>query len=97
KGYMAAAMRGDIEEVAKMSFDCIMCGLCAARCPAEEPQYNIAILCRRLYGRYLAPRSPHLEERVDQLKANKYDDEITKLKMMDINSLKELYNARIIE
>jgi succinate dehydrogenase/fumarate reductase-like Fe-S protein len=97
KGYMAAAMRGDIEEVAKMSFDCIMCGLCAARCPAEEPQYNIAILCRRLYGRYLAPRSPHLEERVEQLKANKYDDEITKLKTMDINSLKELYNARIIE
>ncbi len=97
KGYMAAAMRGDIAMVANMSFDCIMCGLCAARCPAEEPQYNIAILARRLYGRYLAPRSPHLGQRVDEIQSGKFDSEITGLKALDFNGLKERYLAREIE
>ena len=29
--YIAAAMRGDIAKLADLSFDCIMCGLCASR------------------------------------------------------------------
>lgn len=97
KGYMAAAMRGDIASVANMSFDCIMCGLCAARCPAEEPQYNIGILARRLYGRYLAPRSKHLGERVEEIKAGQYNAALTELKSLDINDLKQRYKARPIE
>ncbi len=48
------------------SFDCIACGLCSARCPVEETQYNVALLARRLYGRYLAKRSEHLAERVER-------------------------------
>ena len=97
KGYMAAAMRGDISAVANMSFDCIMCGLCSARCPAEEPQYNIAILSRRLYGRYLAVRSEHLEKRVVAIKSGEYDAEISRLKQMSLDELKQLYKARDIE
>ncbi|HDH10129.1 MAG TPA: 4Fe-4S dicluster domain-containing protein, partial [Chloroflexi bacterium] len=31
KGYMADIMKGDIASAAQKSFDCIMCGLCAAR------------------------------------------------------------------
>ena len=42
--YIAAAMRGDIARLAELSFDCVMCGLCTSRCPAELCQYNIAIL-----------------------------------------------------
>lgn len=97
KGYMAAAMRGDIEAVANMSFDCIMCGLCAARCPAEEPQYNIAIFARRLYGRYLSPRSEHLHSRVAEIMEGKFDAELAELKSLDIDSLRERYKARVIE
>lgn len=97
KGYMAAAMRGDIEAVANMSFDCIMCGLCAARCPAEEPQYNIAILARRLYGKYLSPRSPHLAKRVSEIRDGVFDPQITELKSLDVNALKQRYAARQIE
>jgi succinate dehydrogenase/fumarate reductase-like Fe-S protein len=90
-------MRGDIAMVANMSFDCIMCGLCAARCPAEEPQYNIAILARRLYGRYLAPRSEHLQKRVEELQAGKFAEEITTLKTLDKAELMNKYKARPIE
>jgi ferredoxin len=88
---------GDIEAVANMSFDCIMCGLCAARCPAEEPQYNIAILARRLYGRYLAPRSEHLLQRVEEISAGNYDHELAELKALDTEALKTRYRAREIE
>ncbi len=97
KGYMAAAMRGDIALVANLSFDCILCGLCAARCPAEEPQYNVAILSRRLYGRYMAPRSEHLRQRVDEIETGNYTAEITALKALDRNGLVERYKARDIE
>lgn len=97
RAYMAAGMRGDIARMADLSFDCIMCGLCAARCPAEEAQYNIAILARRLYGRYLAPRSKHLEDRLNEIREGKFDAEIQALKSMSVDELKARYKARDIE
>lgn len=95
--YMADAMKGDIASVASKSFDCIMCGLCAARCPAEEAQYNVAILCRRLYGKYLAPKSQHLKERIEEIGAGKFDEELTKLKSMGKEELRQRYRERDIE
>lgn len=95
--YMAAGMKGDIATMADLSFDCIMCGLCAARCPAEEAQYNIAILARRLYGRYLAPRSAHLQDRLEEIKTGKFDSALEELKGLDREELVERYKAREIE
>jgi ferredoxin len=97
KGYMAAAMRGNIARVADMSFDCIMCGLCAARCPVGEAQYNIAVLCRRLYGRYLSPRSQHLEDRLAEINAGQYERPLAELKTLTVDELKTRYRARDIE
>jgi succinate dehydrogenase/fumarate reductase-like Fe-S protein len=97
RAYMAAGMRGDVTRMADLSFDCIMCGLCAARCPAEEGQYNIAILARRLYGRHIAPRSQHLEDRLKDLESNAFDAEIEELKGLDKEALVERYKARDIE
>jgi ferredoxin len=95
--YMAAGMRGDVATMADLSFDCIMCGLCAARCPAEEAQYNIAILARRLYGRYLAPRSEHLRERLEEIEAGTFDADLEELKGLDEEELMVRYKARDIE
>ncbi|MEE8389468.1 MAG: 4Fe-4S dicluster domain-containing protein [Anaerolineae bacterium] len=95
--YMAAGMRGDNARMADLSFDCIMCGLCAARCPAEEAQYNIAILARRLYGRYLAPRSEHLDERLEEIESGTFDAEMEELKGLNKDELTALYKARDIE
>ncbi len=33
--YISAALRGDIEKAAELSFPCVMCGICTSRCPAE--------------------------------------------------------------
>jgi len=95
--YIAAAQRGDIEKLANMSFDCIMCGLCASRCPAEIVQYNVAILGRRLYGRHIAPRAAHLAKRVEEIAAGKFDEEIAGLTQLDRTELQKLYDARDIE
>jgi ferredoxin len=95
--YVAAALKGDIAGVADMSFDCIMCGLCAARCPAEIVQYNVAILARRLYGKYIAPRAEHLTRRLGEIESGAFDDEVRALMEMDEVNLQKLYAEREIE
>jgi len=95
--YIAYAQRGEIDKVADESFDCIMCGLCASRCPAHIVHYNVGILARRLYGRYIAPRSEHLENRVNEIEAGKFDAEMDEIMAKDTAALKQLYNQRDIE
>jgi ferredoxin len=95
--FMSDALRGDIGEVATKSFDCVMCGLCAARCPQGLVPYNVALLCRRLYGRYLAPVSKHLEDRIAEIEAGKFDAELEKLEKMGKSKLQKLYDERDIE
>ena len=95
--YMSDALRGDIHEVAVKSFDCVMCGLCAARCPQGLVPYNVAILCRRLYGRYLAPTSKHLDQRIADIESGKCDSDVEKLKKADEKELRRLYAEREIE
>jgi heterodisulfide reductase subunit C len=95
--YMAAAMRGDLAKVAQLSFDCVMCGLCASRCPAEIAQYHIAILARRLYGKYIAPESEHTEAMVKRIGEGTYQSMLEEVMEMDEDRLKELYSEREIE
>jgi ferredoxin len=95
--YMATAMRGDIAKTADLSFDCIMCGLCASRCPADTVQYYVGILCRRLYAKYLAPHAEHLAERLKELEAGKFDKDIEELVNMKKEDLEKLYDSRDIE
>jgi len=95
--YIQAALRGDIAKAADLSFDCLLCGLCAARCPAEIVQYNVALLCRRLYSRYIAPKAAHLENRVEEVREGKYDKELANLKKMNERELAKLYDSRDIE
>jgi len=97
KDYMADAMKGDIAAVAQKSFDCIMCGLCAARCPAEEPQYRIALLCQRLYGKHLAPKSKHLEEKVREIEEGRFAEEMERMRGMSKDELRRMYAEREIE
>lgn len=95
--FMQAALRGDIEKVAKLSFECIMCGLCASRCPAETVQYYISILCRRLYAKYLVPKAPDLEKRGKEIEEGMFDQELQKLTGADRKTLEEMYAKREIE
>jgi ferredoxin len=95
--YIAAAMRGDIAKLADLSFDCIMCGLCASRCPGELVQYYIGTLGRRLYAKYVMPKAEHLASRIEELEQRKFDKEMEDLMSMPLEDLKKLYDSRDIE
>jgi len=95
--YISRAIRGDVAGAAEISFDCVMCGLCTARCPAEEAQYNIGILCRRLYGRHIAPKAKHLQEAVKTVESGKVEKGLKDLMKMDLKALMKAYNEREIE
>jgi heterodisulfide reductase subunit C len=95
--YMSDALRGDMAAVADKSFDCVMCGLCAARCPQGLQPYNVAVLCRRLQGKYKARRSRHLEERLIEIQSGKYTSELNHLKTLSKEELSRRYASRVIE
>jgi formate hydrogenlyase subunit 6/NADH:ubiquinone oxidoreductase subunit I len=92
--YIQAAKRGDIAAVMDLSFDCVMCGLCAIRCPSEIVQFNVGLLAKRLYGRYLAPKSPELEKRLREVKRRKFDKEYDELMSAKKAELKKKYYDR---
>ncbi len=92
--YIAALKQGDIEKAARLSFDCIQCGLCASRCMGELPQYHMAQLARRLYGKYLQPRAQHLKKRVQEITEGKYDQMLEDLTKMSKEELQRLYDER---
>jgi len=94
--YVQAIIKGDLELATDLSFDCIMCGLCGVRCPAEMAQFNISILARRLYGRYLTPKSEFLEVRLKEIEDGKYEKEYERLMKMSREELKKTYYEREI-
>ncbi len=93
-------LRGDLARAADMVFDCIACGLCSLRCPAEIRHPHLFQLVRRLYGKYMAPKAKHVEERVREILEGKYDEELDKLVELaktNVEALKKMYMEREIE
>ena len=95
--YIQAALRGDIKQVTELSFDCIQCGLCSMRCPADIKHYHVAQLARRLYAKSAPPTPQHLKDRIKEIEAGKFSDELEELMTMNLDELKERYAARQIE
>jgi ferredoxin len=95
--FMSDALRGDIKAVAEKSFDCVMCGLCAARCPQGLAPYNVSLLARRLYGRYLSPASRQLDERIAGIARGEFDAALEELKRAGLEELKRRYAERDVE
>ena len=95
--YIAYAQRGDYEKCAEESFDCVMCGVCSSRCPAGISHPQVAMLARRLNGKYIAPKTEHLEQRVREVINGECQKLVEELMQKPIEELKELYNTREIE
>lgn len=95
--YIAYAQRGDFKKCAEESFDCVMCGLCSSRCPAGISHPQVAMLARRINGKYLAPKTEHLEARVKEIENGTFEELIEALMDKPLDEIKELYNTRDIE
>lgn len=95
--YIAYAQRGEYKKCADASFDCVACGICASRCPAGITHPQVAVLARRLNGKYIAPETKHLKDRVDEIEKGEHEQLIEAIMAKPIEELKELYNTREIE
>ncbi|MEG6612398.1 4Fe-4S dicluster domain-containing protein [Pseudoclostridium thermosuccinogenes] len=95
--YIAFAQRGEYEKCAEESFDCVMCGVCSSRCPAGISHPQVALLARRLTGKYLRPGSEHLEKRICEIENGNFKELLEGLMQKPVEELKELYNNREIE
>jgi Fe-S oxidoreductase len=95
--YIQAALRGDIVEVAALSFDCIQCGLCSMRCPADIKHYHMAQMARRIYARYFSPPPEHLKRRINEIDSGTFEPELNSLMNMSLEHLKEEYAQRELE
>ena len=95
--YIAHAQRGEYALCAELSFDCVMCGVCSSRCPAGISHPQVAMLARRLNGKYIAPECGHLNKRVEEINEGTFTALIEDLMKKPIEEIKELYNTREIE
>ena len=95
--YIAYAQRGEYEKCAEESFDCVMCGVCSSRCPAGISHPQVALLARRLTGKYIKPESKQLNERVEEIAEGKFNGAMEDIMGKSIDELKEMYNTRVIE
>lgn len=95
--YIAYAQRGEFEKCAQESFDCVMCGVCSSRCPAGISHPQVALLARRLTGKYIKPEAEHLTKRVKEIADGEYKEQIEEIMAKPVEELKEMYNTREIE
>mgnify|MGYP000760429685 FL=1 len=95
--YIAYAQRGEYEKCAEESFDCVMCGVCSSRCPAGISHPQVALLARRLTGKYIKPEAKHLTDRVKAIENGDFDALVEAIMDKPLEELKELYNNREIE
>ena len=95
--YIAYAQRGDFAKRAEESFDCVMCGVCSSRCPAGISHPQVGMLARRINGKYLMPKSQHLEDRVKEIHNGDFKEFLDTLMAESDEQLQERYNNRDIE
>lgn len=95
--YIAYAQRGEYEKCAEESFDCVMCGCCSTRCPAGISHPQVAMLARRLNGKYIAPDCKHLNDRVEEIASGQCEEATRAMMALDDAAIREKYNTREIE
>ena len=95
--YIAYAQRGDFAKCAEESFDCVMCGVCSSRCPAGISHPQVGMLARRINGKYLMPKSQHLEDRFKEIHNGDFKEFLDTLMAESDEQLQERYNNRDIE
>ena len=95
--YIAYAQRGDFAKCAEESFDCVMRGVCSSRCPAGISHPQVGMLARRINGKYLMPKSQHLEDRVKEIHNGDFKEFLDTLMAESDEQLQERYNNRDIE
>lgn len=89
-----AAIKGDFKKASEISFPCVMCGACAARCPAEISPQNVTLFVRRLYVTHALSVPGNVSSMVREITQGKFDPMLDELVKLDLTRLKEIYLKR---
>jgi len=95
--YIAYAKRNDLPACAHTSFDCVACGICSARCPADISHSLVGLLARRLTGKYLMPIAEHNKARVEEIAQGAHDADMDEVMGLSRGEMTALYNTREME
>ena len=79
---------------AEESLECVMCGVCASRCPAEISHPQVFQLVKRLAAMRLVPPSDHLEQARRDVESGKWNEAMDEIMAKSTEELKELYCQR---
>jgi succinate dehydrogenase/fumarate reductase-like Fe-S protein len=90
---MSEAFRNEFRRICQDSFDCILCGMCGARCPADIAPFNIFLYVRRLSGLYLTPPSRNAARRVEELDADKFEPELDHLMKANKDEMENMFKV----
>lgn len=85
-GVMKAAKDADYETATGHIMDCIMCGLCASRCPKGIAPQHVALFIQRALAKERA-FPPNLQKRLDQLESVQLDAEWGRIAAMGSDEL----------
>jgi len=78
-GYVLKADNGEFPTTVDWSFDCINCGLCAMKCPADIAPNLIARYVRRQYAQLSRKPSLRLRRRIEEIQGGMYENDWKKL------------------
>jgi ferredoxin len=85
-----AAVFGDFQEVADLTINCNMCGLCVSRCVADMAPNLIALYARRSLGAFYQPKPEAVFNRIREIEEGRYDPEWQKILAANEQELQEL-------
>jgi hypothetical protein len=85
-GVMKAAKDADYETATDHITDCIMCGLCASRCPKGIAPQHVALFIQRALAKE-RPFPPNLHKRLEEIASCTYEDEWRSIAAMGSDEL----------
>ena len=92
--YVGYARNGEYEKCLEESFSCVACGACKSVCPKKIRSPEAALLARRIYGKYLSPKSDGLEKAITKVKDGESERELEDLAGKPLAEIKRLYETR---
>ncbi len=88
-GGVRAAINGELAAVAEKFTTCVMCGLCAAVCEVQIKPHRVGMYARRLTGAFFPKEATGLLQRIEDVRAGKYESAWSRLLSADDAALTE--------